>query len=114
MQGARAPPNIDAQGFPREGWLEDALAEVSGKEEAVWLIGAECSEKAQLRDADILGFVNHSKVERHVFAVCKLSGQSAEQPGVGDEASGLQLGADAIKNRPEHGTLLLRQSRFSA
>jgi hypothetical protein len=58
--------------------LENPLTEVAGTEEAVWSARPKCGEKAQLRDADVLGFVNHSEVERHVFAVCKLSGQSAE------------------------------------
>jgi hypothetical protein len=67
--------------------LENPLAEVSGTEEAVGLISAERGEKPQLRDADVLGFVDHSDVERHVVAVCKLSGESAEQPRVRDEPS---------------------------
>ena len=88
--------------------LENPLTEVAGKEEAVGLISAERGEKPQLRDADVLGFVNHHKVERHVVAVCKLPGESAEQPRVRDEALRLQLGADASKHRPEHGALRLR------
>ena len=44
----------------------------------------------------------------------QLPGQPTEHPSAGDEALGLQLRADAIENRPEDGTLRLRQSRFSA
>jgi hypothetical protein len=105
---------MSATGSGTVWWLENPLAEVAGTEEAVWSARPECGEKAPLSDAAILGFVNHSEVERHVFAVCKLSRQSTEQPSVSDEASGLQLGADASKHRPEHGTLRLRQSGFSA
>jgi hypothetical protein len=46
--------------------LEDALPAIAGKEEAFCLIGAERGEKAQLRDAGLLGFVNYNKVEGHV------------------------------------------------
>jgi hypothetical protein len=95
-------------------WLENPLTEVTGKEEAVGLTRPEGVEEAQLRDAAILGFVNDSQVERHVVAGCKLRGESTEQPRVSDEALGIQLGADASKHRPEHGTLRLRQSGFSA
>jgi hypothetical protein len=70
VQGASPPPNIDAQGFPREGWLENPLAQVAGKEQAVGLIGAERGETAQLRDADVLGFIHHHEVERQVCALC--------------------------------------------
>jgi hypothetical protein len=65
-------------------WLENPLTEVTGKEETVGLTRPEGVEEAQLRDADVLGFVNHHKVERHVVAVCKLSGELAEQPRVRD------------------------------
>jgi hypothetical protein len=77
-------PNIDAQGFPGEGWLKDALTEVTGKEEAVWLARPERSETAQLRDVDILGFVNHHKVTRQVGTVCQLRGQLTAQLRVSD------------------------------
>ena len=83
------------------------MPEVASEEQAVRLIGAECGKKAQLRDADILGFVDHGEVERHMRAGGELRGESTEQPGIGDEASGLLLAADAIEHRPEHGTLRL-------
>jgi hypothetical protein len=62
------------------------LPEVASKKEAVWPTRPESGEKLQLRDTDVLGFVNHGKVERQVCAVCQLSGQSTEYPGVSDEA----------------------------
>jgi hypothetical protein len=90
MCRVREPPaNIDAQGFPCAGWLEDALAEVAGNEAAVGLIGANGGENAQGCDADILGLVHHRAVERHVCAGGTLHGPSIEHPGVGDEASRL-------------------------
>jgi hypothetical protein len=62
------------------------LTEVAGKEEAVWLTRPKGGEELQLRDADVLGFVNYGKVERQVFAVRKLNGQATEYPGIGDVA----------------------------
>ena len=73
--------------IPRPGGLlENPLTEVAVKEEAVWLIRPKNSEELPLRDADVLGFVHHGKVERPVGVVCKLSGQATEYPGIGDKA----------------------------
>jgi hypothetical protein len=44
-QGSGTPANIDAEGKPRKGLLEDALAEVARKKEAVRSIGTEGSEE---------------------------------------------------------------------
>jgi hypothetical protein len=94
--------------------LEDPLPEVASKEEAVWSPRPERGEKPQLRHADVLGFVNHGKVERQVYTVCKLSSQATEYPGVGDAALRRQLQARTRKHRPEYSPLRLRQARFSA
>ena len=90
------------------------MPEVAGKEEAVWSTLPEGGEKPQLRHADVLGFVDHGKVEGQVCAVRKLRGQSAEYPGAGDEALRLQLRAHTRKHRPEHSPLRLLQTCFSA
>jgi len=44
--------------------LENPLTEVAGEEEAVWTTRSERGEKLQLRHADVLGCVDHGKVER--------------------------------------------------
>jgi hypothetical protein len=67
-----------------------------------------------MRNADILGFVDHNKVARHGCAGGQRRGPPTEHLRVGDVASGLQLAADALKHRPEDGPLRLRQSRFFA
>jgi hypothetical protein len=41
-QGARPAPDIDAEGLPREGLLEDALAQVAGKEKGIGSPVSQC------------------------------------------------------------------------
>ncbi len=63
MQRARAAADIDAERLPGKGLLEDALAQVAGEEQAVGALAAQRGEKAQLRDADILRFIDHDVFE---------------------------------------------------
>ena len=55
-QGLRSAANVHAERLPGERLLEDALAEVAGKEESVGPSTGERREEAQLRDADVLRF----------------------------------------------------------
>ena len=45
-QGARSSAHVDAERQPREGRLEDALAEVAGEEQSLFRLTLECGEEA--------------------------------------------------------------------
>ena len=62
-QSARAAANIDAERLPRERLLEDALAEVAGKEQRIGTAAAQRGQEPQVGDADILRLVHDREVE---------------------------------------------------
>ena len=68
-QGARAPADVDAEGLPGEGLLEDALAEVAGEKESVGSTAAQGGEEPEMGDADVLRLVHDREVEDHLLAL---------------------------------------------
>ena len=54
---------------PREQLLEDALAKIAGKEQAVRPAGTERREEPQMRDGDILRLVDQDVIEMTVELV---------------------------------------------
>src|SRR6266851_1788418 len=104
-QCGRPPPNIDAQRFPGEGLLKDSLAQVSREEEAIRPASTESRQKPQLRDTDILGFIDHCELKRRMRGIAEFRRHPAKQAGVGDQTTSSQCVTYTLENRPKHGSL---------
>ena len=63
-----------------------------------------------MRDADVLRLVHDCEVERRVLAFDKSGRQSGEQTRKRGELPFLQSAADSLEDRPQHGSLRLRQA----
>ena len=107
-QRARSSANVDAELLPREGLLEDALAEIAGEEEAVGTATAEGGQKAQLGDADVLRLVDDDVVERRPAERRHPSRQLVEHLRLGDHPVGVERAARLLEDRPKHLALRLR------
>lgn len=78
-QRRRASTNIDAEGLPREGLLEDALSEIAREEEAVRTTGRQLLQEAGFGDAKILAFIDYGEVKRRLgFRCSEIVGQPFE------------------------------------
>src|SRR5258707_6367877 len=99
-QCGRAAANIDAEGFPRERLLIDALAEVTCEEEAVPLIGAEGCKEPKLGNSDILTLIDDGEIERWALVRDDFRGDAAEDVSPGDQIGGIQTGTHTLENRP--------------
>src|SRR5262245_40597268 len=51
-QGARASPDVHAEGFPRERLLEDTLAQIASEKESIWPIPAKSGKEPEVGRAD--------------------------------------------------------------
>ena len=79
-----SPSDVDAEPFPGEGLLEDALADIAGEEEYVWSIGHDSAQESQLCDAKVLGLVdNDMRIRLFGAAFPEVLGDHREQIGRG-------------------------------
>lgn len=67
------PTNIYVKLFPRKGLLEDPMVRITRKEKGVSSLSVKGGEKSQLRYANVLCLNHNDKIERLMFAFCKLS-----------------------------------------
>ena len=81
MKRPRPAANIDSKRLPRKRLLENALAQVAGKEQAIGRFRAQRGKKPQLRRGKILSLIHHSEVERWTYAARKPGGQLFEHTG---------------------------------
>ena len=63
-QGERAAADIKAKRLPREGLLKDALAKITGEEEAIAAPRSQGGEEPCLSHAKILRLIDHCKIVR--------------------------------------------------
>ena len=78
-----SPAYVDAERPPGERRLEYPLSEIPGEEQAVRPAPAQGRQEPQLRDADVLGLVDHAEVERRMRSLCHLRRQLREHAGLG-------------------------------
>jgi hypothetical protein len=93
-------------GFPREGLLEDALAQVAGEEQAVGAPLAERSQEAQFSHIQIRRLVDDREVEGPGLAGHQVLGDAAQQHGPGEQPLLGELRLGALEDRPERLALL--------
>src|SRR5438128_2493299 len=91
-QARGAAANIDPELLPREWLLEDPLAEVTGEEESVWPAAAKRCDKTQLRNADVLRFVDDDVVEDRTRHRLQFLRESREEARLGHQLVGGELG----------------------
>ena len=113
-QGPRSTAYVNAEGLPGEGLLEDTLAEVASEEEGVGAVGPQGSQKTEMGNADVLGFVNDGEVEDGLAGVGERGGKLVEEGGIGDEVAGLQFGTDAAEDCPQNIALRLWKAGLAA
>src|SRR5262249_31200489 len=79
----RPAADIDSQGLPREGMLEDPLAQITREEQCVGSTGPEGREHPKLSHADVLGLVNYNEIERALSRGLQGLGHTSEhgRPG---------------------------------
>ena len=112
-QRAGTAPDIDAERAPGERCLEDALAEVAGKEQAVGFTASQRGEEAELRHVDVLALVDDDEIERSLATRRGLLGDSREHFGLCNQAFGSQAYPHPFEDRPEDGPLVLAEARFA-
>jgi hypothetical protein len=105
----RPAAHIDTERAPRKRLLKDPLTEIPGKKQAIRASGRQCREKAQLGDPDVLGFVDHDKIDRR-FAARDLRGNSTEQASQGER---LALG-EPLPHPPQQPVLLAAAAGLAA
>ena len=76
-EGSRAASNVHAKRLPREGLLEDALPDISCEEEGGGAVAAERGEESQLRDTQVVGFINDRMLKRRPGGM----GEGFSKPG---------------------------------
>ena len=85
-QGFGAATHIHAQRLPGEGLLEDALTQVSGKEQAIGtVVSGQGRQQFELRDADILGFVHHDEIKGRTLTGGIMRSQLVEHACICDQ-----------------------------
>ena len=78
-----------------------SLPAVSGEEQGVRASGAEGSQKAQLRHADVLRLVHHAELERRALQLRELALQATDQARFGQEPVLVESGGHLGEDRPE-------------
>src|SRR5579883_1334752 len=79
-QGEGSPAHVEAERLPGERLLENALAEIAGKEEAFRPAAGQRGEEPRFGDAEVLRFVDDGEIERPLASRQAL-GQAAEHVG---------------------------------
>src|SRR5581483_5585164 len=113
-QGERSPSHIEPKGLPRERLLEDALAEIARKEEAIRFATRQRPEKSRLGDAEVLGLVYNCVVERRRTAGGEIVGETAEHISPRHRFLLCKAGSQALEYRPEDFPLLSADSCLAA
>jgi hypothetical protein len=112
VKASRPAADVDAERPPREGLLEDSLAEVTGEEEAVGTPLSERGEEPQVSHAHVLRLVHYNVVVRSLGSCPEQVGELGEHPEFSKPALVGKTAADPLEDRPEDFTLLLWEARL--
>ena len=109
-QRMAAPPNVEAQLRPAEGETEYALPDIAGKKEGIVSPVAHRCEEADLRDGEILRFVDDNMFEWNCAAILDPPRQPIVDHRTADQSTLGHLGSDIFEYGPRGPPLLRTQS----
>ena len=77
-QRLRSAADVNTQRLPGERGLENALPQIASEKETIGPVTAQCRQKSQLCDTDVLRLIDHDKLERRMTALADLFSEPAE------------------------------------
>jgi hypothetical protein len=106
LEGRGTPADIDPQSLPREGRLENALAQVPREEQRVGAGGCDTRQEPQLRHAEILRLVEDDVGKGVMVPLPVVGRDGSEQARRGQVAALLEPAPHSLEDRPYGGPLL--------
>ena len=112
-QRERAAADIEAQRLPGEGLLKDALAKITGEEEAIAAPRSQGGEEPCLSHAKILRLIDHCKIVRPSATLGESIRQPTEDIRPRHSAAVSQPRTDTFEDGPKGLALLAADPGFS-
>ena len=112
-EGSRAASNVYTERLPGEGLLKDALPDISCEEEGGGAVAAERGEESQLRDTQVLGFINDRMLKRRLGGLGDMFRKPSEDCRLGEEVFGGEFLAEGGEDLPEGLAACFGESGFA-
>ncbi len=113
-ESRRPAPHVDAEGFPGEWRLEDALTQVSREEQGVWTVSRQCVQETKLGDIHILCFIHDDEIVGRGIAASELFSDRGQYHGRGKHAAVPKPLLRLFEDPPELKPLLFTEAGLPA